>query len=58
MILEKYKKTEIEETEDLIETNRGEKGFGSSGIRSLEEEETLDKKIQKTYKKYKMDTDI
>jgi dUTP pyrophosphatase len=25
MILEKYKKTRIEETENLIETNRGEK---------------------------------
>jgi dUTP pyrophosphatase len=58
MILEKYKKTEIEETEDLKETTRGTKGFGSSGIRSLNEEETLDKKIRKNYKDYKIDTDI
>jgi hypothetical protein len=58
MILEKYKETEIKETEDLIETNRGEKGFGSSRIRSIDKEETLDKKIRKSYQTYKMDTDI
>jgi hypothetical protein len=58
MILEKYKKTDIEEVQNLKETNRGEKGFGSSGIQSIDEEETLDVKIRKNYKDYKIDTDI
>jgi deoxyuridine 5'-triphosphate nucleotidohydrolase len=58
LILEKYKKTEIEETEDLNKTTRGTKGFGSSRIRSIDEEETLDTKIRKNYKDYKINTDI
>jgi dUTPase len=58
MILEKYSRAEIEETKDLTETTRGTKGFGSSGIRSIEEEETLEAKIRKNYKDYKIDTDI
>jgi dUTP pyrophosphatase len=58
IILEKYKKTDIEETEDFNETTRGTKGFGSSGIRSIDEEEILDKKIRKNYKDYKINTDI
>jgi deoxyuridine 5'-triphosphate nucleotidohydrolase len=58
MILEKYSKAKIEETKDLIETTRGTKGFGSSGIRSIDEEETLDAKIRKNYQGYKIDTDI
>jgi dUTP pyrophosphatase len=58
MILEKYKKTEIEETEDFNETTRGIKGFGSSRIRSINKEETLGAKIRKNYKDYKIDTDI
>jgi dUTP pyrophosphatase len=43
MILEKYSRAEMEETEDLIETTRGTKGFGSIGIRSMNKEKTLDK---------------
>jgi dUTP pyrophosphatase len=58
MILEKYKEADIEETKDLNETTRGTKGFGSSRIRSIDEEETLDEKIRKNYKDYKIDTDI
>jgi dUTPase len=58
LILEKYSKAKIEETKDLIETTRGTKGFGSSGIRSIDEEETLDAKIRKNYKDYKINTDI
>jgi dUTP pyrophosphatase len=64
MILEKYSRVEMEETEDLIETTRGTKGFGSSGIRSIDEEKTLnkektlDKEIRKNYKNFKINTDI
>jgi hypothetical protein len=58
MILEKYRKTEIEEVKNITETKRGDKAFGSSGIRSLEEEDTLDGKIRKSYKDYKINTDI
>jgi hypothetical protein len=56
--LEKYKKTKIEEVKDLKETNRGGKGFGSSGIGSIDEKETLDAKIRKNYKDYKININI
>jgi hypothetical protein len=58
MILEKFRKTDIKEVQDLNETNRGEKGFRSSRIRSIDKEEKLDAKIRKNYKDYKIDIDI
>ena len=46
MIIERVVPTEIEEVEDLDETNRGEGGFGSTGVKLNEITNNLNKENQ------------
>jgi hypothetical protein len=39
LIIEKYTRTDIEEVEDLDATVRGEGGFGSTGVKLIDNKE-------------------
>ena len=48
LILERIAIAEVEEVDDLEESTRGSGGFGSTGVKRLKPDTSVDKKMDKT----------